>query len=70
MFEQEKFRYFLILKKDRTFRVEAISSLKDPNVMKVRYNAYDLIELSVHDYFRYIYAFYGGVEQYWNHGKK
>lgn len=63
---EKKYRYFLILKKTREFKVIAIADDKDPNIMKIRYNAPILIELSVHDYFSYIYKFYEGNEQYWN----
>lgn len=60
-----EYKYYLILKKDRSFVVLAVPSEVDVNLVLLRYNAPDYIELDVHTYFSYIYRYYGSVEQYW-----
>lgn len=60
------YKYYLILKKDRQFKVLATSTDVDVNYILLRYNASKYIELDVHTYFSYIYAFYAGNEQYFH----
>ena len=68
--ETQDYRYFLVLKKNREFKVVAIDKNKDPNIMLIRYNAAILLELTIHEYFDYTYKFYDGNLQYFNQRKK
>lgn len=65
--EKKDYRYFLVLKETREFKVMALESHKDPNAMKIKYNAPILVELTIHEYFEYIYKFYGGNLQYFKY---
>lgn len=64
--DEEKYRYYLVLKQNGEFLIFALQKDKDIYIVKNRYNAPVCIELTIHEYFEYSYIFYRGTCRYWN----
>jgi len=63
---EEKYRYYLVLKQSGEFLIFALQKDRDIYIVKTRYNAPVCIELTIHEYFEYSYIFYDGCCKYWN----
>lgn len=63
---EEKYNYYLLLKKDFEFIIIAMQKDKDVHMAKMRYNAPLAIQLTLHEYFEYSYIYYEGNCRYWN----